>query len=74
MHEIDARHCIDFLIEGESRNGDSGTEGYRCINTPQPGFEPGSEAPEAPRISTTLPGHRELMFCCLIKGTGITLY
>ena len=26
------------------------------IVTPRPGFEPGSEAPEAPRISTTLPG------------------
>lgn len=34
--------------------------------TPRPGFEPGSEAPEAPRISTTLPG--------LIKGTWMCLH
>jgi hypothetical protein len=28
--------------------------------TPRPGFEPGSKAPEASRMSTTLPGHNLL--------------
>jgi hypothetical protein len=30
---------------------------FPTIGTPRPGFEPGSKAPEASRMSTTLPRH-----------------
>jgi hypothetical protein len=42
--------------------------------TPRPGFEPGSEAPEAPRISTTLPGHVEGTLVCLSYQQDVEQY
>lgn len=64
-HKSDKLSPIQALIKNSKTARTYSYRNYKkeeiepSIQAPRPGFEPGSEAPEAPRISTTLPGQGE---------------